>query len=62
MGALRAARTSHQRERAIALGLLPDPSTTAGTVLVISTWNYHGRGHPPTSIAATGKGLADEDA
>lgn len=51
MRALRTARTAHQRERAIALGLLPDPSTTSGTVLVISTWNYNGRGHPPPQLA-----------
>jgi hypothetical protein len=51
MRALRAARTDHQRQRAVALGLLPDPSTTTSTVLVISTWNYNGRGHPPPQLA-----------
>jgi hypothetical protein len=50
MRALRAARTDHQRQRAIALGLLPDPSTASSTVLVIRTWNYNGRGHPPPQL------------
>jgi hypothetical protein len=49
--ALRAARTNHQRERAIALGLLPDTSTLTSSVLVISTWSYYGRGHPPPQFA-----------
>lgn len=47
MRALRAARTEHQRLRAFALGLLPDPSTVTNTVVVIITWSYNGRGHPP---------------
>ncbi len=50
MKALRTARTDHQRQRAIALGLLPDPSTATNTVLVISTWSYNGRGHPPPQL------------
>ncbi len=49
--ALRTARTDHQRQRAIALGLLPDPSTATSTLLVISTWSYYGRGHPPPLLA-----------
>jgi hypothetical protein len=43
LGALRAARTAHQREQAIAAGLLFEPSDS--TVLVLAHWHYAGRGH-----------------
>jgi len=47
LGALRAARAEHQRQDAITAGLRPDPASFPGTVLVLATWNFHGRGHPP---------------
>jgi hypothetical protein len=45
MGALGADRAAHQREAAIAAGLLPD--LDSGTTLVINDWHFAGRGHPP---------------
>lgn len=45
--ALRTARATHQRQLAIAAGLVPDLAAIPGTVLVLSTWSFHGRGHPP---------------
>jgi hypothetical protein len=52
MGALRADRAAHQREYAIAAGLLPD--LDSDTTLVINDWHFAGRGHPPpvTALAA----------
>ena len=47
LGALRAARAQHQREHAIATGLLPRPA--ADTTLVLAHWHFAGRGHPPIS-------------
>ena len=47
LGALRAARAQHQREHAIATGLLPSPA--ADTTLVLAHWHFAGRGHPPIS-------------
>jgi hypothetical protein len=49
LGALRAARAAHQRQYAIALGLLPEPGD--GTTLVVADWHYAGRGHVPLSPA-----------
>jgi len=51
LGALRAARTAHQREQAIAAGLIPDLSD--GTALVITDWRFVGREYPP-SLPLTG--------
>jgi hypothetical protein len=48
LGALRAARADHQRQDAIAAGLLPDLTTVPGTVLVVGQWHFAGRGHPPS--------------
>ncbi|HEV2372749.1 MAG TPA: replication initiator [Streptosporangiaceae bacterium] len=45
LGALRAARTDHQRQHAIATGLLPGP--VADTTLVLAHWYFAGRGHLP---------------
>jgi hypothetical protein len=45
MSALRADRAAHQREYAIAAGLLPD--FDSDTTLVVNHWNFAGRGHPP---------------
>jgi hypothetical protein len=45
LSALRTARATHQRQYAIATGLIPEPP--GDTILVIATWTYHGRGHPP---------------
>ncbi len=44
LGSLRADRTAHQREYAIAAGLQPD--LDAGTTLIVTDWHYAGRGHP----------------
>ena len=45
LGALRADRAAHQREQAIAAGLLPDLDSE--TTLVLTDWHFAGRGHPP---------------
>jgi hypothetical protein len=45
MSALRADRAAHQREYAIAAGLLPD--LDSDTTLVVNDWRFAGRGHPP---------------
>jgi hypothetical protein len=50
LGALRAARATHQRQHAVATGLMPDTSAMPGTVLVIRRWSYSGRGHPPPDV------------
>src|SRR5260370_23765689 len=47
LGALRAARSQHQPQSAIAAGLLPGPATD--TTLVLAHWHFAGRGHPPIS-------------
>jgi hypothetical protein len=46
LGALRADRAAHQRDQAIAAGLMPDP-TEDGTLL-LSDWHFAGRGQPLT--------------
>jgi hypothetical protein len=48
LGALRTARAEHQRQDAITAGLRPDPASFPDTVLVLASWNFHGRGHPPS--------------
>jgi hypothetical protein len=53
MRALRTARTEHQRQQAIALGLIPDTSSTSNSVLVVSTWSYNDRGHPPPQLTSS---------
>ena len=52
LGALRAERATHQRERAIAAGLLPTPPSD--TTLVLAHWSFAGHGDPPliTPLAA----------
>jgi hypothetical protein len=45
MTALRGERAAHQREYAIAAGLLPDLGND--TTLVVNHWNFAGRGHLP---------------
>ena len=53
LGALRADRAAHQRENAIAAGLLPDlPSD--GTTVTVTDWHYAGRSYLPsfTELAA----------
>jgi hypothetical protein len=58
LGALRAARSQHQRQHAITTGLLPSPA--ADTTLILAHWHFAGRGHPPISplpAAATRPGL-----
>ena len=52
LGALRADRAAHQREQAIAEGLLPDLG--GDTTLVLADWHFARRGHPPptTPLAA----------
>ena len=52
LGALRADRATHQRERAIAAGLLP--VAASDTILVLAHWSFAGRGDPPliTPLAA----------
>ena len=52
LGALRADRATHQRERAIAAGLLPVAGSD--TILVLAHWSFAGRGDPPliTPLAA----------
>jgi hypothetical protein len=47
LGALRAARSAHQRQHATAGGLTPDRAAMPSTVLVLASWSFHGRGHPP---------------
>ncbi len=51
LGALRAARATHQREHAIAAGLLPDLG--GDTVLVLAHWSFAGRGYPPPALLST---------
>ena len=46
LGSLRADRAQHQREHAIAAGLLPDLGDTA---LILSRWSFTGRGQPPAT-------------
>ncbi len=46
LGALRADRAQHQRDQAIAAGLMPDPAED-GT-LVLARWHFAGRGQPLT--------------
>jgi hypothetical protein len=50
LGALRADRTAHQREYAIAAGLRPD--LDPGSTLVLTDWHYAGRAHPLTDLLA----------
>ena len=45
LGALRADRAAHQREQAIAAGLLPDVGDD--TALVVTDWHFAGREYPP---------------
>jgi hypothetical protein len=49
LGALRADRAAHQREYAIAAGLLPD--LDSDTTLVVADWDFAGRGHPPPIVS-----------
>ena len=44
LGSLRADRTVHQREYAVAAGL--QPNLDSDTTLVVTDWHYAGRGHP----------------
>ncbi len=44
LGALRADRAQHQREHAMAAGLLPE--TSRDSTLVLARWQFAGRGHP----------------
>ena len=46
LGALRADRAAHQRETAIAVGLLPDLND--GTAVTVTDWHYAGRSYLPT--------------
>ncbi len=46
LGALRADRARHQREQAIAAGLLP--SLDDATTITAADWHFLGRGHPLT--------------
>ena len=48
LGSLRADRSTYQRERAVAAGLLP---AVDDTTLVVADWHFAGRGDPP-SLAA----------
>lgn len=52
LGALRADRAVHQRERAVAAGLAPP--IASDTTLVLAHWHFAGRGDPPliTPLAA----------
>jgi replication initiator protein RepSA len=61
LSALRTARSAYQREYAITTGAAPDPATFPSSVLVLSTWNYYGRGHPP-SYQSPNSGSAQEPA
>jgi hypothetical protein len=47
LSALRADRAAHQRDYAIAAGLLPDLGSD--TTLVRTDWHFSGRGYPPIS-------------
>jgi len=51
LGALRADRAAHQREQAIAAGLLPD--LDSDSALVVTDWHFVGREYPP-SLPLTG--------
>jgi hypothetical protein len=51
LGELRADRAAHQREQAIAVGLMPDLDNN--TALVLSDWHFAGREYPP-SLPVTG--------
>jgi hypothetical protein len=51
LGALRADRAAHQREQAIAAGLLPDVDDDTG--IVVTDWHFVGREYPP-SLPLTG--------
>jgi hypothetical protein len=51
LGALRADRAAHQREQAVAAGLLPDVSDTA---IVVTDWHFAGREYPPSLPLAGG--------
>ncbi|MQA87721.1 MAG: replication initiation protein [Streptosporangiales bacterium] len=57
LGALRAARADHQRERHVTTGRLP--LFEEDTVLVVNHWQYAGRGHSPgdalLAAAVTGR-------
>jgi hypothetical protein len=53
LGALRAARSQHQRQHAITTGIIRSPA--GDTTLVLAHWHFAGRGHPPLS-PATGCG------
>ena len=50
LGALRADRADHQREQAIAAGLLPDADAAT---IVATDWHFVGREYPP-SLPQTG--------
>ena len=52
LGALRADRAAHQREQAIAAGLLPDVGDD--TTLVVTDWHFVGREYPPSLPLAGG--------
>ncbi len=55
LGSLRADRTAHQREYAVAAGLQPD--LDPGTTLVLTDWHYAGRGHPLIDLLAPTGGV-----
>jgi hypothetical protein len=46
LGALRADRAAHQREQAIAAGLMPDLDSK--TTLVVTDWHFAGREPAPS--------------
>jgi hypothetical protein len=52
LAALRADRAVHQRDRAIAAGLMPDFSDDTG--LVVTDWHFAGREYPPSLPLAGG--------
>ena len=52
LGALRADRAAHQREQAIAAGLLPDVGDD--TTLIVTDWHFVGREYPPSLPLAGG--------
>jgi hypothetical protein len=52
LGALRADRAAHQREQAIAAGLMPDIGND--TAIVVTDWHFVGREYAPSLPLAGG--------
>ena len=52
LGTLRADRAAHQRETAIAAGLLPDLDSSDDTTLTVTDWHYAGRAYLPLTGGA----------